>query len=103
MPEAMSSAIAQVVAQVPGICEAYLPQCFIQGEKEARQILVIGVEKEEKIPDIMEQLMPKMKSLLPPNNFIDMLPYECGDLPEEARVQKCRIFGSPKKPWWKIW
>ena len=45
MPEIMSDAISQVVAQVPGIVEAHLPQCFVEGDKEARQVLVVGVQK----------------------------------------------------------
>ena len=50
MPEIMVDAIAQVVAQVPGIQEAHLPQCFIEGDKEARQVVVIGVQNRSEIP-----------------------------------------------------
>jgi hypothetical protein len=31
-----SEAISLVIAQVPGIVEARPPQCFIEGDKEAR-------------------------------------------------------------------
>ena len=103
MPEVMADALGQVVAQVPGICEAYVPQTFIEGDTEARQVLVVGVEKKEMIPDIMQDLMGKMKLLLPAGAFMDILPYASSALPPGARVQKCRIFGTPKKPWWKLW
>ena len=103
MPEVMSDAIGQVVAQVPGICEAYLPQCYIEGDQEARQILVVGVERKESIPEIMQVLMGKMKLLLPPGVFIDILPFESASVPQKARVATCHIFGSPKKPRWRFW
>ena len=105
MADVMVDALGQVVAQVPGICEAYIPQCFIEGDTEARQVLVVGVEKQEQIPEVMQDLMGKMKLLLPPGVFMDILPYASAELPEEARVEKCHLFGSPAKPkpWWKIW
>lgn len=103
MPEVLADALGQVVAQVPGICEAYIPQTFIEGDTEARQVLVVGVEKKETIPEIMKELMGKMKLLLAPGVFMDILPYASTDLPPGARIETCRIFGSPKKPWWKVW
>ena len=54
MAEVMADAIGQVVAQVRGIREAYLPQCHIQGDVEARQVLVIGVDSLDRIPTVME-------------------------------------------------
>ncbi|MDD5262711.1 MAG: enhanced serine sensitivity protein SseB C-terminal domain-containing protein [Methylacidiphilales bacterium] len=64
IPEVLADALGQVVAQVDGICEAYISQTFIEGDSEARQVLVVGVEKKEKIPEIMNDLMGKMKLLL---------------------------------------
>jgi hypothetical protein len=103
MPKVMADALGQVVAHVPGICEAYIPETFIVGDTEARQVLVVGVASEERIPAIMEKLMGKMKLLLPPDAFMDVLPFASTDMPPGARVEKCRIFCAPKKPWWKIW
>jgi SseB protein C-terminal domain len=103
MPEVMVDALGQVVAQVSGICEAYIPQTFIEGDSEARQVLVVGVERKDRIPEIMQELMEKMKLLLPPGVFMDVLPYASADLPDADRVEACHIFGSPKKPWWRIW
>lgn len=105
MADVMADALGQVVAQVPGICEAYIPQCFIEGDTEARQVLVVGVEKKEKIPEVMQDLMGKMKLLLSPGVFMDILPYPSTDLPDAARVARCHIYGSPMKtkPWWRFW
>jgi hypothetical protein len=105
MADVMADALGQVVAQVPGIREAYIPQCFIEGDTEARQVLVVGVERNDKIPEVMHDLMGKMKLLLPAGVFMDILPYASADLPDEARVSSCHIFGAPaqSKPWWRFW
>jgi hypothetical protein len=104
MPEIMADAISQVVAQVPGIREAYLPQCFIQGDTEARQVLVVGVDNGREIPKIMDELMAKMRLVLPVNQFIiDILPFPVSAMLGGARVAECKIYGSKPKPWWKVW
>jgi hypothetical protein len=103
MDEVMVDAIAQVVAQVPGIREAYMPQCCIEGEGEARQVLVLGVESKERTPAIMEDLMSKMRLLLAPGHYLDIMPFESLSMPVEARVHRCRIYGACPKPRWKIW
>ena len=87
MSKALVDVIAQSIVQIPDISEAYLPQCYIEGEKEARQVLVIGVGNDKDIPDIMQNLINRMKL----------------SLPSEARVKECKIFGdsshSSKKAW----
>ncbi|MFT3871002.1 MAG: hypothetical protein QM715_21340 [Nibricoccus sp.] len=103
MPEVQMDALGQVVAQVPGIFEAYVPQTYIEGDAEARQVLVVGVGGREEIPEVMQDLISKMKLLLPTGTFMDILPFASADLPPEARIATCHIFGAPKKPWWKIW
>jgi hypothetical protein len=103
MPEIMADAISQVVAQVPGILEAHLPQCFIEGDKEARQVLVIGVQSRSEIPQVAEALMSKLQLLFAPGQFIDILPFESGAVPAGVRQAGCQIFTAEKKAWWKIW
>ncbi|MGC3956461.1 MAG: enhanced serine sensitivity protein SseB C-terminal domain-containing protein [Verrucomicrobiota bacterium] len=103
MPEIMADAISQVVAQVPGIIEAHLPQCFIEGDKEARQVLVIGVQRRGEIPQIAEALMGKLQLVFPPGQFIDILPFESSAVPAGVRQAGCQIFVAEKKAWWKIW
>ena len=103
MPKSMSDAISQVVAQVPGIVEAHLPQCFIEGDKEARQVLAVGVQRRDEIPRIAQVLMAKLQGVFPPGQFIDILPYESGAFPDEIRRAGCQIFVGEKKAWWKVW
>ena len=103
MPEIMADAISQVVAQVPGIIEAHLPQCFIEGDQEARQVLVVGVQRQNEIPQIAEALMGKLQLVFPPGQFIDILPFESGAVPAGVRQAGCQIFAAEKKAWWKIW
>ena len=103
MPETMSDAVRQVVAQVPGILEAHVPQCFIQGDKEARQVLVVGVARRNEIPSIARDLMGKLQLVFPPGQFIDIMPFELGAVPDGVRKAGCQIFAAEKKPWWKVW
>jgi hypothetical protein len=103
MPEIMAEAISQVVTQVPGIVEAHLPQCFIEGDKEARQVLVVGVQRRSEIPQIADALMGKLQLVFPPGQFIDVLPFESGAVPAGVRQAGCQIFAADKKAWWKIW
>lgn len=103
MADVMADAIGQVVAQVRGIREAYLPQCSIEGDTEARQVLVVEVGNDQRIPEIMQDLMWRMKLLLPPGVFIDILPYASSAMPPAARVETCRIFRAARKSWWERW
>jgi hypothetical protein len=103
MPEVMTDAITQVVAQVPGIIEAHLPQCLVEGDAEARQVLVVGVQKQGEIPQIAEALMGKLQLVFAPGQFIDILPFESAAVPNGVREAACQIFTAEKKPWWKIW
>jgi hypothetical protein len=103
MPETMVGAISQVVADVPGILEAHLPQCFIEGDTEARQVLVIGVQSRDEIPRIAGALMSKLKRIFPPGQFIDILPFQATAVPPEVRQADCQIVLAKKKAWWKVW
>jgi hypothetical protein len=103
MPEIMAHAISQVIAQVPGIVEAHLPQCFIEGDAEARQVLVVGVQNRSEIPQIAQQVMAKLRLVFPPGQFIDILPFESGSLPPGVRQAGCQILIREKKAWWKVW
>ena len=103
MPEIIADAVTQVVTQVSGIVEAHLPQCFIEGDKEARQVLVVGVRARGEIPRIAQELMGKLQLVFPAGQFIDILPFESGAIPPGVRQAGCQIFASEKKPWWKVW
>jgi hypothetical protein len=94
MPKSKSDVISQVVAQVPGIVEAHLPQCFIAGDKEARQVLLVGVQTRGEIPQIAQDLMGKLQLVFPPGQFIDIFPYESGAIPDGVRQAGCQIFAA---------
>jgi len=103
MPKTRADAIAQAVAQVPGIVEAHLPQCFIEGDEEARQILVVGVLKRGEISQIAQALTDKFQLIFEPGQSIDILPFEAGAVPAGVRQAGCQIFAAEKKAWWKLW
>ncbi len=94
MPETTAKAIAEAVAQVPGIVEAHLPQCFIEGDQEARQVLVVGTQTRHDIPRIAQELMGKLQPVFPPELFIDILPFESGAVPQGVRQAGCQIFAG---------
>ena len=109
MHEVMVDAIGQVVAQVPDIVEAYLPQCFILGDEEAKQVLVVGILQKNRIPHAMKNLMEQLALVLPKGQFIDVIPFSVDDMPLDARISECQIlnrfdvFQERIKPWWKFW
>ncbi|MCH7588875.1 MAG: hypothetical protein IIC78_12720 [Chloroflexi bacterium] len=101
MPEAKTKAIARAVAAVHGITEAHLPQCFIEDDREARQVLVIGVQQRGDIPRIVEELMGGLKFVFSWGEYIDIFPFESAAVPGGVREAGCLIFREQKKPWWK--
>jgi hypothetical protein len=107
MSSEKSETIAKAIATVDGLLEAHLPQCYITGDAEARQILVIGVGKKEDIPKVAEGIMAGFKGIFSEGDFIDILPYTTASLPSAVRDTKLCIFRSPalaaSKPWWKFW
>jgi hypothetical protein len=103
MPPERSAAIAEAVAQVAGIVEAHLPQCFIEGDDEARQILVIVVAAKSDIAQIAANLSDLLSAALPDGRFIDILPFRESELPSGVRQAKCKIYPRTQSPWWKIW
>jgi hypothetical protein len=103
MPEARASAIAAAVARVPGIVEAHLPQCYIEGDAGARQVLVVVVDLPQDIPRIAQAVLGELAAILPPGDSVDLLPFDRRSLPRGVREAGCRVFGEAKKPWWKLW
>ena len=91
MPESVSNAIAAAVAGIPEILEAHLPQCFIEGDKTAQQVLIIGFKSQSEIPQAVEHLMNALHSVFPRDRFIDILPFEVGEIPSGVREAGCQI------------
>jgi hypothetical protein len=103
MPGIMEDAIAQVIAQVPGIFEAHLPECLIEGELDARQVLVIAVRRRREIPQIADILMGKLRLVLAVGQVLDILPFQVDELPPGVKEANCQIFAAKTKPWWNFW
>ena len=105
MDDGMVDGFRQVVAQVPGIEEAYLPQCYIEGDETAQQVLIVGVSKQGDIQNVMPILMEKLRLLLGEGNFIDVMPFPTRRIPSEAKVIPLTsgTLISGNRPWWKLW
>src|SRR5262249_8031388 len=103
MPEAIARAIAEAVAQVPGIFEAHLPERFTKSSQERQQVLVIALTEASEIPRIMQELTEKLQGALGPIGGIDVIPFPPGEMLDLVRKAGCQIFPTKKKPWWKLW
>jgi len=103
MPGDRSAAIADLVARVPGVVEAHLPQCFIEGEPGARQVLAIVVSTKEEIPRVCNAIGHGLKGILPEGQFLDILPFRQTSVIPGVREARCQIYPSNAKAWWKVW
>jgi hypothetical protein len=95
MPRQIADRIAEAVAGIPGIVEAHLPLCHVEGDDKPRQILVICVTSLTRVAEIMETLEPRLQLIIPPGEFMDTLPYEMGAMPACIRDVDCQIFSRP--------
>ena len=75
MPEERSRAVAQLVANTPGIVEAYLPQCHAAGFVDpATQVLVITLAPGVNPATVMQALGAGISRIFPPGEHLDILP-----------------------------
>ncbi len=105
MPTERSAALGQLVASVPEVLEAHLPQCYAEGKmpKPAQVLFVVfaaGVSH-----SAMERIGAGLLKIVPPNEFLDMWPITLrSDLLETVRGCNCRIYTRPpKSPWWRFY
>ncbi|MDQ8201830.1 enhanced serine sensitivity protein SseB C-terminal domain-containing protein [Pelagicoccus sp. SDUM812003] len=100
----MVDEIRQVINQTEGIHEAYLPQCYILGDEEASQVLVLGLKKSYDVKEVLEESGPKIQMLFGEGRFLDILPFRYGSVPPEAKQVICVEPKEEKeKKWWEIW
>ena len=92
MHPSRAAAIAALVAHVPGILEAHLPQCLIEGDSAPRQVLAIVVSSKAEIPRIVDQLNAGLKPIVPGGHFIDILPFTKAAVVAGMREAKCQIY-----------
>jgi hypothetical protein len=103
MQPSRSAVIANVVAKVPCVVEAHLPQCFIEGDTAARQALIVVVRSKADTPEIAQQISAAISKVIPGGHFVDILPFVNGVVPTGLRESGCQIFRAISRPWWNIW
>ena len=105
MEEERSCAVARVVADTPGIAEAYLPQCYAPGFIDPpAQVLVITLAPGADPATIMASLGPAISRIFPPGEHLDILPSLDRGALQAVRHSGTQIYASrvsESQPWWK--
>jgi hypothetical protein len=99
----VADAIRQVIEQVAEISEAYLPACLMQHEAEPRQVLLIGISTPAAQEKVVDELLRRLRLLLPPGRFMDVLPFPSGGIPPEARLVPLFFRSRKQRPSWRFW
>jgi hypothetical protein len=107
MPSAQSAAIAAVLAGVPGVVEAHLPQVYAPGAmNEPAQVLVVVLSRDADADATLHAINCDLARLLTEDSRLDIFPVT-GDsgILRDVRAVGCRILGDARdaKPWWKFW
>jgi len=106
MPEATSGAIAALVAQIDGIQEAHLPQCYVPNTMaRPGQILVLLLTPRANIQAVMERIGQGLHDILLGAEPLDIWPLQppaSDALIAEVRKAGCQIY-QRHKTWWKFW
>jgi hypothetical protein len=107
MPSAQSAAIAAMLAKVPGVVEAHLPQVYAPGAMdEPAQVLVVVLGPGADADATLDAINCDLARLLTEDSRLDIFPVtsDSGIL-KDVRAVGCRILGDARdaKPWWKFW
>ena len=107
MPSAQSAAIADMLAKVPGVVEAHLPQVYAPGAMtEPAQVLVVVLRPGADADATLHAINCDLARLLTEDTRLDIFPV-AGDsgMLRDVRAVGCRILGEAHgaKPWWKFW
>jgi hypothetical protein len=107
MPSAQSAAIAGMLAKVPGVVEAHLPQVYAPGAmNEPAQVLVVVLRPGVDTEATLHAINCDLARLLTEDSHLDIFPVasDSGIL-KDVRAVGCRILGEARdfKPWWKFW
>ena len=111
MPQALSEAIGHTVAQVAGILEAHLPQCYVADVmQQPAQILVLVLRSPNDAEHVLQQIGERLRACLPEGATLDLWPIDpAHPILNEVRGADCQIYASTtgnqagRKPWWKFW
>jgi hypothetical protein len=107
MPQALSNAIGEMIRNIAGVREAYLPQCYVKSIVEPpAQILVLVLDDASDHQSVLNSVGEGLSRVLPQGVHLDVWPLSDGNsLLDTVRGTKTNIHGAPppdKKPWWKI-
>jgi hypothetical protein len=107
MPSAQSAAIADMLAKVPGVVEAHLPQVYAPGAiDEPAQVLVVVLRPGADAEATLHEINCDLARLLTEDSRLDILPVasDSGML-RDVRAVGCQILGEQRgaKPWWRFW
>jgi hypothetical protein len=107
MPSAQTAAIAAMLAKVPGVVEAHLPQVYAPGAmSEPAQVLVVVLRPGADMDATLEAINCDLARLLTEDSRLDIFPVasDSGML-KDVRAVGCQILGAAHqaKPWWKFW
>jgi hypothetical protein len=105
MAEERSLAVAQLVANTPGVAEAFLPQCYAAGfVNPPAQVLVITLTTGAELATVMQAVGAGISRIFPPGEHLDILPgLDRGTL-QTIRQSGTQIYGSgvaESRSWWK--
>ena len=111
MPQALSEAIGHTVAQVEGILEAHLPQCYVADVMpQPAQILVLVLRNPEDAENVLRNVSERLRACLPEDATLDLWPIDpAHPILDEVRGADCQIYAATtsdptgRKPWWKFW
>src|SRR5437870_4524678 len=86
MPAERSAAIGRLIASVPEIVEAHLPQCYIAGHTPKSAQVLFVVFPKTILHSAMQKIGAGLTTILPAGEFLDMLPITLtSDLLETVR------------------
>lgn len=107
MPLAQSNAIGEMVRGIAGVCEAYLPQCFVREVMDApAQVLVLVLDRAANRHSVLDAVGEGLARLMATGTHVDVwLMYEDDNLLSTVRGTRTHVHCPPppaKKPWWRI-
>jgi len=94
MPRELSDSIAALMHETPGVAEAHLPQCYIEGAKAATQVLAVVPLPHVELKRLLDAIEHGLFSIIPSGQFLDVLPL-APDAPELETIRSvgCKIHG----------
>ncbi len=107
MPQPLSDAIGEMVRGIPGIHEAYLPQCYVKDIVDPpAQILVLVLDNADD-RTVLDAVGQGLSGVLPQGVHLDVWPLSDGhsllDTIRGTRMQIHCAAVSETKPWWRFW